>query len=792
MKRLLLILVLMSAIALPASAGTYPIWNTTNTYVWVATPTNDLHPVSLGYFNDFTNAIADGSNAWVWVQANSNDVAQAISDASWATNWIASTGIQTVADAASWTNWMALYWDAANTNIININDLIGTGSGIVTGFSDLLLGGVSVTNFLASTSVVTQAQIDYWNLSGTNAASWTNFYAGDWVTFTSGVAYLAALTNTFTGVLYADKAFRTSTDATYAPTEYTTVDKVVELLGQTGEFLYGATNDHPVITGDGALYSSAPAIQNAVTNVLAAGTSLLGTWFNTNAIDTFISRGSYDMHFYARAFGNGGPVISTYVELVESDGGATTNVLATSPTKIITKDGVQFYFAPCNLGTNIFISGTDHYLGVRSYGIRTGGSSGSFVLYVGGDDYASHMDTPQLTPSDAYQPLSTILTTIDSDITDISTNGTGTATNKLVTESLAYLWYVASTNDAFTAAASAFVEDATTGAAGSIDATNGKLLEGAAVASGTRVDWFNESLHVNGGYKTVDWADYTLGTLTGTTLYWDDTPQLNNASAAWELLGISPSAGRDIMDWTTTTNQIATLAVTTELDPVWTGVSNGVAYLAAKQTFTGTTNTFSGTVNVTGDLLTNGVALATGGGSSVSLTGYTLGIDTTGWNGWQVGEGSLGSGTNNVVFTGYSTPNATNNGNSGWAAYSSDTVLNSKYAYGWVPMPAVATKIGGDGIKILVRSSSDSAATNKVNILCDDTINTAGTNNLVSSTSGEWLAFTIAAADLPVAWTNTGPTNVTGGIVQRGFNVRCDFLSSHSNSISAKIFVDWD
>jgi len=74
----------------------------------------------------------------------------------------------------------AMYDDAGNpldtdlhmyTNSLEeINNLVGYGSGIITGFTKIYVGNVDITNLVVGTSTVTQADIDHWNAVGdTNA-----------------------------------------------------------------------------------------------------------------------------------------------------------------------------------------------------------------------------------------------------------------------------------------------------------------------------------------------------------------------------------------------------------------------------------------------------------------------------------------------------------------------------------------------------------------------------------------------------------------------------------------------
>jgi hypothetical protein len=217
------------------------------------------------------------------------------------------------------------------------------------------------------------------------------------------------------------------------------------------------------------------------------------------------------------------------------------------------------------------------------------------------------------------------------------------------------------------------------------------------------------------------------------------------------------------------------------------GLTNGT-YVATTG-HGGTMPAFDG--NSGNSLRGDGTWAAAGGGSSA----HTYMIGTGDWEGDEVGEGSLGTGTNNVVWTGYSTANATNNSKAGDAWYSSQTVLNDKYYYGQFTFER-DTDLAVESIAIGVRSSSTGATTNRVNILMDDTKgNTFSTNNLVSSTADEWNWYNFAAADIGVAtWTNTLPnwTEDGGSRTNYGLNVRADAFSSHSNSIQCKVEVRID
>ncbi len=192
---------------------------------------------------------------------------------------------------------------------------------------------------------------------------------------------------------------------------------------------------------------------------------------------------------------------------------------------------------------------------------------------------------------------------------------------------------------------------------------------------------------------------------------------------------------------------------------------------------------FSAAVEYT-DAATSGIS------ASVSLTGYTMAIDSGDWFGWEPDEGS--SANNAVVLRGYSTANATNNSLSGWGGFSQSATLQDIYLYGFIRAPAVATSIGVNGIVILVRSSATGITTNKANILFDDTVNWTNQLNMVSTTDDEWNAYQITLPNLPAAWSNTVPTVTLDGIAQRGLNARINLFTSLTNDIEAKVLVDWD
>lgn len=184
-------------------------------------------------------------------------------------------------------------------------------------------------------------------------------------------------------------------------------------------------------------------------------------------------------------------------------------------------------------------------------------------------------------------------------------------------------------------------------------------------------------------------------------------------------------------------------------------------------------------------------AAAPSGGGGATLTGLTLVAHCGDWEGE---EWDGGSTTNNALtWDGYSTADATNNSLSGDAWYSSQTSFQERYFYYLVGFPAVATKIGGDGLSFQVRSSSTNPAVCKINALIDDTSGTVtNIDSMLSTVANAWNTYSLAATSLPAAWTSAVPTWAEDGITIRGLDVRLDVFSSHSNRIQCRMFIDID
>jgi len=241
-----------------------------------------------------------------------------------------------------------------------------------------------------------------------------------------------------------------------------------------------------------------------------------------------------------------------------------------------------------------------------------------------------------------------------------------------------------------------------------------------------------------------------------------------------------------------------------------TNVAFGAPDLATKATVTivsnafGTADTIISNAYVAADLVvsnayTNTAALAaaaypasnpsnfTSGGGGITLSGYELAVSSkNGWGGYVTGDGST---TNNaIVVAGWSTANATNNYNSGWAFYSSaDDVIQDKYAYADIPIPSYATGWGATAIVVRVRSSGTAITTNKVNLLFNDGVNAFATNDLVSSTADTWREYPILASELPASWTNDLDN------IRPYLSVRGDYFSWMTNYIQwVEIWCDWE
>lgn len=86
------------------------------------------------------------------------------------------TNIQWQIDNKEWsTNTAVTNVQMGAFDMIDVNSVIGSGSGIISGFLDIYVGNLSVTNIIVGTGAVTQAEINRWNQASTNAAFATNW-----------------------------------------------------------------------------------------------------------------------------------------------------------------------------------------------------------------------------------------------------------------------------------------------------------------------------------------------------------------------------------------------------------------------------------------------------------------------------------------------------------------------------------------------------------------------------------------------------------------------------------------
>ncbi len=186
---------------------------------------------------------------------------------------------------------------------------------------------------------------------------------------------------------------RSSTASVYAAEEFVTFGRTVELIESvSAQTLFGATNDHPSLDG-ASLWDALPGEVWTNETALAVGTNLLGTWYYTNEVDTLVPAGTFNGWYWASFSGAGGPAVSTFFELIASDG-VSTNVLGVSSAQ-----GVNGSIAPVD--THVHMStGTPFaagwFLGVKAYGVRDGGASATLTIEGGTADRDTRLSTPNL------------------------------------------------------------------------------------------------------------------------------------------------------------------------------------------------------------------------------------------------------------------------------------------------------------------------------------------------------------------------------------------------------------
>jgi len=153
--------------------------------------------------------------------------------------------------------------------------------------------------------------------------------------------------------------------------------------------LFGATNNNPIYSGYGSLWT--PTIPEAwiITTNLVNGTNVVGIFWMTNYTDR-IRQGSYDGRFFAKKV-SGNSSVRGLLELIYTDDVLTTNTIATSsPTDLIIT-GIASYWL--NTYNRASILGTNLVLGVRFSLIRSDGTAASVKIY-GGTGYNTQLATP--------------------------------------------------------------------------------------------------------------------------------------------------------------------------------------------------------------------------------------------------------------------------------------------------------------------------------------------------------------------------------------------------------------
>lgn len=218
------------------------------------------------------------------------------------------------------------------------------------------------------------------------------------ITFPSPSSKVCITNNQADVTLTFSNSYRSVAGGLFADAEHVTFGKMLDTFRDVaGASLFGATNAHPVLTGAGSLVDILPGVAWSIPYDLAAGTNQLGEWYYTNAVNTLIPAGTYMGHYYAGYSGVGGPDVHAYFALIASDG-TTTNVLGISDlfdlATVMTATDSYIHIA-----TNSFLPAS-WYLGVRLYGIRTGGVSATLTIYGGLTDRDSHLQAPALRPTE--------------------------------------------------------------------------------------------------------------------------------------------------------------------------------------------------------------------------------------------------------------------------------------------------------------------------------------------------------------------------------------------------------
>jgi len=165
--------------------------------------------------------------------------------------------------------------------------------------------------------------------------------------------------------------------------------------------LYGSLTAHPVIAGASSLIT-AHETATAVTNVLGAGTNLIGSFIYTNPVEV-IKQGNYEGVFAAeKTVGNS--TVQGYIELFYSDdNGATTNIIDTSNLSGEIGGAIAEYRV--SAANDTAITNSSLYVGVTYYLVRAAQGAGATVVTYLGHPYHTRLETPGFGSSDEIDPV---------------------------------------------------------------------------------------------------------------------------------------------------------------------------------------------------------------------------------------------------------------------------------------------------------------------------------------------------------------------------------------------------
>ena len=193
-----------------------------------------------------------------------------------------------------------------------------------------------------------------------------------------------AVTNGATVTLYTTNA--TPVDTEMISKSY--LDDQIALL--SANVFYGATNEHPALSGWLIFSNSPPSDWTQTYNLLLV--TNVGSRLTVDSY-TFIPAGTYGHEVFMSEVGGGDtPYYSTLVAV--STNGVTTNVLGQASTVNVDGALVDSYISYTHVLTNWNFS-MPVYIGVQRYATR---GSGSLTIY-GGTTYPTQLRTPSLEPS---------------------------------------------------------------------------------------------------------------------------------------------------------------------------------------------------------------------------------------------------------------------------------------------------------------------------------------------------------------------------------------------------------